>query len=735
MEDTVLQSRPKRRWFQFSLRTLLLITILGGILTGKVIVWVKESQEQQAIVAWIEEHDGKVGYQLDLEEFFSSTYSEIQDDVIPYKKFISVEEAKPSFWSELIASWLGNDYAYDVVRIVIENTMEDTSKLAELTELQQVEFSDLALSQLSPLADLKHVRFVRLDFVDNYDAEEIFLRDFQNLEVLLLGLGHYEHLHFLENCEQLKILELSSEVFLDEDEDYFPLRHCKKLEYLSFRKLGEVDLSFVSDMKELRWLEFADWRGNYLIEDLTPLANLEKLEHITLSSVQGISDISSVADLSHLCEIEIVGAIFKITELPDLSGMKSLEKLIISGSEISDIAGCAELENLTELSIGINYETDLTPILNLKKLKSLRIDAGSNLQEFIVAISQTNGLRELEELTIPHQELDLSSLSKLPKLAVLRLLGSGKKNNLSSISKLNNIKKLTLLRMKVNDLSALNHLSNLEVLQIYHFEIDEQLKLNGLKNLEEFETNSLICKSGLTLEYLPKLGNLYINQSEIDGAIMFSDLNSIQRLSLRKSNFRGSIILKKLPVLTSFYFDSDEYPVKLSHLDSLEELYLHGQSVKDTSHWEDLPNLKYLYLNHSDFTDLKSLNRFQTLKYLNLEGTEITDISALSKLRNLEVLNLSDTEVFDLSPLYALQNLNTLSVGGTYVDNVTDFSGLRNSEYLYLDDRACFRDNQDMLKRLLPDCRFSISEYYGTGGVNPDQRIKYICGFVKKHAY
>ncbi len=77
-------------------------------------------------------------------------------------------------------------------------------------------------------------------------------------------------------------------------------RYCKKLKALDFGHNGCNDLSFLSELTDLRVLIVAINR----ITDISPLANLTKLEYLEMFS-NHITDISPLKGLTHLMDLNI----------------------------------------------------------------------------------------------------------------------------------------------------------------------------------------------------------------------------------------------------------------------------------------------------------------------------------------------------------------------------------------------------------------------------------------------
>lgn len=152
---TPVEPKRKRRWFQYSLRTfLLLITGLAiwfGWLTNEV-------RQQRAAVAWVEDMGGTVDYDYEFVSNFSNA---------------DVEPPGPKWLRET----LGIDFMADVAGVGLYGTRaSDVTPLANLTNLRGLNLVDTRVSDLTPLAELKNLRWLYLGRLDVSEEQVIKLR-------------------------------------------------------------------------------------------------------------------------------------------------------------------------------------------------------------------------------------------------------------------------------------------------------------------------------------------------------------------------------------------------------------------------------------------------------------------------------------------------------------------------------------------------------------------------------
>ena len=238
----------------------------------------------------------------------------------------------------------------------IENGIQDLTGLEYATNLERIEFQHNAISNLTPLTNLNRLN-------------DIKLRDNQITDVA-------------------------------------PLAKLFNVEWMGLEDNQITDLSPLQNLKKLNGIGIS---GNP-VTDVTSLAGLISLEGIAARNTR-ITDFSPLANLPNFQWIEF-GDDPTILTLPLLTGIKTLRRLEITGTNISDISGLAELTELTHLDLGGNVISDISALSNLKKLVELRL--GRNL---ITDISPLSGLTNLRELNLSNNTI--SNFSPLESLSAI----------------------------------------------------------------------------------------------------------------------------------------------------------------------------------------------------------------------------------------------------------------------------------------------------------------------------
>jgi internalin A len=238
-------SSERRRWFRFSLRTLLLLVAVTAVWVG---IESNRAHKQAAAVKRISELGGFLRFDFERDS---------RGNDIP-----NAEPAAPKW----LRSLLGDDYFRSV------HTLDFSSMWRSLAPTQQLEVTNEALAIVPSLPDL-----VILEIGGN------------------ARLGD-KHLANLSGCSKLTTLYLYWTSV--EGPGLRDLSNLRRLESLSLSNtpLTDVGLQHVAHLPQLRWLKLDGTR----ITDagLLHLANLKTLEELDLSN----TDVTD-AGLAHLLQL------------------------------------------------------------------------------------------------------------------------------------------------------------------------------------------------------------------------------------------------------------------------------------------------------------------------------------------------------------------------------------------------------------------------------------------------
>jgi hypothetical protein len=179
-------AKHRRRWFRFSLRTLLIVVTILSVPLGWVGWKRKQVRQERVTITWVEKMGG--------DAYFSP-----------------LNYGKRSWWEESTDKWFGER----VWSVCLDNTqVSDLSPLAELKNLELLELENTQVSDLSPLAELKNLELLELDNTQVSDLSP--LAELKNLELLWLHNTQVSDVSPLAELKSLKKLYLDNTQVSDE---------------------------------------------------------------------------------------------------------------------------------------------------------------------------------------------------------------------------------------------------------------------------------------------------------------------------------------------------------------------------------------------------------------------------------------------------------------------------------------------------------------------------------------
>ena len=255
-----------------------------------------------------------------------------------------------------------------------DNVIHDLSALADLSNLEDFQCWNCAVTDLTPLSGMSKLTALNMGSNDRLrdltplsglvGLERLWvyycsvrdvapLSDLTNLEDLNLSYNAINgDIRPLSGLTKLWSLRLSDADF----GDLSPLRQLTNLEDLRIRTSDIVDLSPLSGMTNLRILSL----GRNEIADLSLLRGLTDLAFLDLER-NDFADFSVLSELTNL-ETLWLGE-NQIADLSPLPGLTGLSVLRLDENEIVDISPLAKLVHLDELDLWDNLVSDVSPLV------------------------------------------------------------------------------------------------------------------------------------------------------------------------------------------------------------------------------------------------------------------------------------------------------------------------------------------------------------------------------------
>ena len=202
--------KPKRRWFQYSLRTLFVAIAVLGVWLAMV---TSAARRQQSIVARLRELHAEITYDFEV-------------DTQGTRKSAAVPPG-PKWLRELV----GQDYLSDVVQVNCSDRNIDDDDLDQLRGLKHLRDLNLIKTQITDaglqhLSELKQLRSLSLSGPDITDTGLESLQGLDQLQCLSLELTSVTDvgLEHLKGLKQLQVLDLYGTKITDAG-----LKHLKGL--------------------------------------------------------------------------------------------------------------------------------------------------------------------------------------------------------------------------------------------------------------------------------------------------------------------------------------------------------------------------------------------------------------------------------------------------------------------------------------------------------------------------
>jgi Leucine-rich repeat (LRR) protein len=370
MEITTSQTAPKRtklRWYQYSLRTLLIIVTLFACLCSWFTVKLHQAKIQREAVEKIEKARGIVFYDYQVDE---DGYV-VRSGTLPIDVWDETDcnkNLKPPgpVW---LVNLLGKDFFSAPVNVVA-HTDAALEHIDVLRNIRCLELSDdVTDSELIKIEGLTKLRRLSLNNAKITDLGFEHLRHLFQLEELSINGGGITDagLENLKGLTQLLDLEIYDNLITDKG-----LKHLKGLNQLErleimYGHVTDAGLGQLQNLSQLTSLGLI--RTQITDAGLMHLKGLTKLSSLNLSETKitdaGLDEIKWL--LPQLISLDIDGTEVTDAGMEKLKVMSQVESLNISNTKVSDaglqcLFGLKDLRNVDLQEVECSDET-------LKKLE------------------------------------------------------------------------------------------------------------------------------------------------------------------------------------------------------------------------------------------------------------------------------------------------------------------------------------------------------------------------------
>ncbi len=381
---------------RFSIRQLILLVAVCGVICATAGVWFQRVEKQKSIVKQLTDLGAGVTY----EQRYLDRHS---PNVV----------VTASTWRERLDDWLvakfGTDAVYDVQGVYVprKNAVEIAKLLPGLRSLEQLEvflteeqfdeaWKSLILCRQLKRLVLKPARTKRLRGISQL----------KRLENLQIDFGELDRDDFKEIAELDQLRTLKLDIVWTSDDALEALGNLAGLKefHLTHAGLSEEVSSqgtaFLKSMPGLRRLTLARMP---LIDDevFALIGNLKQLEYLNLdqAGLDG-SMLDQLVTLEKLTELNLIGTNVGDQAMQHIGKLKNLESLDLGSTQVSD----AGMERLVELP----------------NLKGLHL---SGLKLTDKAMLHVSALKQLDELFMVRVPVTDAGIEQLLQMGSLRMIG------------------------------------------------------------------------------------------------------------------------------------------------------------------------------------------------------------------------------------------------------------------------------------------------------------------------
>ena len=202
------------------------------------------------------------------------------------------------------------------------------------------------------------------------------------------------------------------------------------------------------------------------------------------------------------------------------------------------ITVCTEDGNISEICDVTVYNPDIITFADVNLEEAVRESINKPTGDLL-----KNDVKEITNLNLGDKSIyDVSGIENLKNLRSLNLSSTdptqANANQISDISKLKGLTKLTSLRLnnnQINDFSILKNLKSLTSLNLSGTQFEDMSLLEGLTRLTNLNLSENQISDISVLKKLTKLTNLYLDQNEISNINPLKVANKLKVLSLKEN--------------------------------------------------------------------------------------------------------------------------------------------------------------------------------------------------------
>jgi hypothetical protein len=490
----------------------------------------------------------------------------------------------------------------------------------QMLTLHSAGITDEGLEHLRSLRSLRGLELFQKSIGNRSLA---ILKDLPNLEYLALNTGITDAgLKQVAQMSSLRCLSImNGKMWGPGLAELARLTRLEGLCFWGASSLSDRHIKYLEGLTQLKGLTFngADALTNTSLASIGKLKNLEELHFIRSQSRFTPVGTAHLKNLQHLKKIDfaqtLIGYAYEhsgdnvmrqlATNLPQLESIKGMCFLNAEGMK-----SVARFRNLKCLQVGLRNRalgyygpTGVSHLAGLRSLEKLHLTGHESLSDAdLASLESLSGLKDLQIFSIQNvmSERELASIGKLKRLERLYL-------------------SCPVTRSAINHLNGLSNLKRLHVdvhgpptLLTRTADNELMLDLSGLKKMKDLHLSGLTLQDSdlAFLIYTPLLENLQIHSDSLTGAFLqhlreLPELNRLYIGGLSACTGENLAYLNGLPKLRSLHLTGDitnsdlmslEGPLSLESLNVGTNHPIRKQTVNQLK--RSHPVIEYIHINN-----------------------------------------------------------------------------------------------------------------------------------------
>lgn len=278
----------------------------------------------------------------------------------------------------------------------------------------------------------------------------------------------------------------------------------------------------------------------------------------------------------------------------------------------------------------------------------------------------TNDLWNITEFTIPSDVKDLTDLKWLPDLETLTAENSSA-GSFAPIGKLTKLQSLHISDtiLSAEDLKVIASIPDLHSLSLPGCQISTISALENAKKLTYLDLHNNPIRDISVIAGMVQLQTLYLQQNAVVDLSALKNLSHLHTLDVSDNS------ISSLAPLADLY--------------ALRQLDVSGNGLMTLAGIEKLTGLTHLRASHNNLTDLQPLVAHGNLQLLDVSNNTLLNIDPIAAMTKLEELDFSYNEVSALPSFEKDCALWTIRGAYNQLSSLESLAGLHNLTHVYMD--------------------------------------------------